>query len=90
MGDSVLRRALSSVLGGRQKRAVKSRISEVQKLLVRLFRSYDARMLTASLRSAGITESDTVMFHSNFAPDGGFRGAPLDLVNAVAATPHRE
>lgn len=47
-----------------------------------LFR-YDAAKLRSGLIRIGIGESDTLMVHSNFEPDNGFQGTPLDVVNAL-------
>ena len=41
-------------------------------------------MLKDKLREMGIKETDTLLVHSNFNPDSGFKGAPIDIVNALA------
>jgi len=82
----MLRSILSRMIGERQKRAIVSRVNEGKRVLASALRGYDGAKLKARLRSAGIAESDTVLVHSNFKPDSGFRGAPLDLVNALVDT----
>jgi aminoglycoside 3-N-acetyltransferase len=80
-----LRDALARRLGDRRKRALKSQISGARTWLIRSLLGYDGAALTAGLRKAGIDETDTLLVHANFSPDSGFRGAPLDLVNALVA-----
>jgi aminoglycoside 3-N-acetyltransferase len=81
----MLRRVLSSVLGGRDKRALKSKINRVKQRFVQRWLSYDAAQLHAALRRMGLTESDTILVHSNFEPHSGFQGTPTDLANALAS-----
>jgi aminoglycoside 3-N-acetyltransferase len=78
-----LRDVVSRYLSGRQKLTLKSKVNEAKKALARSFRSYDGDALKARLRSAGISPDDTVLVHANFNPHSGFKGAPLDLVNAL-------
>jgi aminoglycoside 3-N-acetyltransferase len=78
---TMLRSTLSRFVGDRQKRALKSRINEAKKQLVSVLLGYDGGKLKTRLRDSGISESDTVLVHSNFKPDSGFRGTPLDLAN---------
>ena len=80
----MLRRVIASVLGDRQKRALKSKINQAKLRVVQALFSYDADGLIDGLRAMGLTETDTVLVHSNFEPDSGFKGAPIDLVNALA------
>ena len=80
---ATLRSKLSHLVSDRRKRAIKSRLNEAKKRLVDALFGYDSAKLKARLRDAGITESDTVLVHSNFKPDSGFQGTPLDLVNAL-------
>jgi len=84
MNLSLLRSAISSCLNERQKRAVKVTINEAKKRLVYALLGYDGAKFKARLRSMGVSESDTLLVHSNFKPDSGFKGTPLDLVNALA------
>ena len=83
MNLTMLRSTLSRWVSDRQKRAVKSKINEAKKRLVSALLGYDGAKLKARLKSVGISESDTLLVHSNFKPDSGFQGAPLDLVNAL-------
>lgn len=79
----MLRNALNRVLDGRRKRALKAKLNKAKLGVInRLFR-YDAEALRASLRKAGIVETDTLLVHANFEPTSGFQGTPLDLVNAL-------
>ena len=84
MNLTILRSTLSRWVGDRQKRAVRSKINEAKKWLVSALLGYDGAKLKARLRAAGISAGDTLWVHSNFKPDSGFRGAPLDLANALA------
>jgi len=83
---TMLRATLSRCVSERHKRALKSRINEAKKRLASAMLGYDGAKLKARLRSMGISEGDTLLVHSNFKPDSGFRGAPLDLVNALAGS----
>jgi aminoglycoside 3-N-acetyltransferase len=66
------------------KRSIKAALSAARSGLARSLFPYDGRDLVAQLRAAGITETDTVMVHANFANHSGFRGAPSDLAGAFA------
>lgn len=83
---TTLRSTLSRCVSDQHKRAVLSRINEAKRWLASALRGYDGAQLKARLNSSGLAEGDTVLVHSNFKPDSGFKGAPLDLVNALAAT----
>jgi aminoglycoside 3-N-acetyltransferase len=80
----MLRAAVAKYLSGRQKRALKARINQAKQRIVTALRSYDAPRLITQLRRMGISESDTVLVHSNFEPLSGFKGTPKDVVNALA------
>ncbi len=82
----MLKEKLSRVITGDQKRTIKSAYSRIKIFLVKQFMSYDGAMLRATLKKMGMSESDTVMVHANFKQDSGFRGTPLDLVNALMGT----
>jgi len=86
MNRTMLRSTILRLVGDRQKRWIKSKISEAKKQLITLLLGYDGAKLTVRLRAAGISEGDTVLVHSNFKPDSGFQGTPLDLANALAAS----
>ena len=77
-----LRSGLSHLASDRQKRAIRSAINDAKKRLAFLLLGYDGAKLKARLKGMGIGDSDTLLVHSNFKPDSGFHGAPLDLVNA--------
>jgi len=79
---ATLRSTLSRLVSERHKRAIRSKVSEAKKRFADTFLGYDGSKLKARLRSAGVSESDTLLVHSNFKPDSGFRGTPLDLANA--------
>lgn len=81
---SVFRRAITAVLGDRQKRALKTKLSQAKQRAVRRWLSYDARQLHGALRKLGLKESDTILVHANFDPHSGFTGTPLDLADALA------
>jgi aminoglycoside 3-N-acetyltransferase len=49
--------------------------------LVSTFRSYSTESLLASLRSLGVHDGDSVMLHSSFDPDCGFKGTIADLTD---------
>jgi len=77
------RSVLTRWLGERQVRAVKAKINESRKRIAHALYGYDAARLKARLRSAGVVEGDTLWVHSNFKPDSGFQGTPLDLADAL-------
>ena len=74
---------LDRVMDAKQKRALKAKINKARVRLIRTFYSYDAEDLKRALRSAGITETDTLLVHSNFEADSGFQGTPADVVEAL-------
>ena len=80
----MLRSLVTKYLSGRQKRTLKTKLNQAKQRLVTALRAYDANQLTAALRRVGLTESDTVLVHSNFDPLSGFKGTPMDVVNAFA------
>jgi aminoglycoside 3-N-acetyltransferase len=84
MKFSSLRSTIAGFLNERQKRAFKVTLNEAKKWLVNALLGYDGAKFKARLRSMGVSESDTLLVHSNFKPDSGFEGTPLDLVNALA------
>jgi aminoglycoside 3-N-acetyltransferase len=80
----LLRSTIANCLNERQKRAFKVTLNEAKKRLVNALLGYDEAKFKARLRGMGVAESDTLLVHSNFKPDSGFKGTPLDLVNALA------
>lgn len=83
MSLTTLRSTLSRLVSERHKRAIKSKVNEAKKRFADALLGYDGAKLRARLRSAGVSESDTLLVHSNFKPDSGFQGTPLDLANAL-------
>jgi aminoglycoside 3-N-acetyltransferase len=80
----MLKQALTKYVSDRQKRTLKAKVNGARRRFVRAFLSYDAARLQGRLRAMGVTETDTLLVHSNFEPDSGFQGAPLDVANALA------
>ena len=79
----MLRQMLGRALSDRRKRALKTKLNSARQLWVKTFLHYNGDQLTAALRQLGLTETDAVLVHSNFEPDSGFEGTPLDLVNVL-------
>jgi aminoglycoside N3'-acetyltransferase len=84
MFTDTVRGRLKRLLTEEQQRRIKVKLSSAKKLFIDTFMSYDAASLKSKLRSAGIAEGDTLMVHANFEPHSGFRGDPIQLVNALA------
>ena len=80
----MLRALVTKYLSGRQKRTLKTKLNQAKQRLVTTLYAYDADDLKAALRRIGITETDTLLVHSNFDPLSGFKGSPADVVNALA------
>jgi aminoglycoside 3-N-acetyltransferase len=80
----MLRAAVARYLDPRQKRALKAKLNQAKQRLIRTWRSYGPADLQAQLRRMGVTETDTLLVHSNFEPMSGFTGSPGDVVNALA------
>jgi len=62
---------------------VKATLNTAKKRFIDTFLTYDAEDLKKTLRRHGVQEADTLFVHANFPNDSGFKGAPLDLVNAL-------
>jgi aminoglycoside 3-N-acetyltransferase len=77
---SIIERYLSE----KQKRALKSRFNTLRNKLARWLFRYDADALRSALMRSGVQASDTLMVHSNFQPENGFDGTPLDFADALA------
>jgi aminoglycoside 3-N-acetyltransferase len=82
-GLTTLRSTLARLVSERHKRAIRSKINEAKKRFAGTLLGYDGAKLKARLRRGGISESDTLLVHSNFKPDSGFQGTPLDLANTL-------
>ena len=81
----MLKAAIKNYLGGRQQRAIKAKLHQVRLRIIRTLRRYDPAQLTAQLRRMGITDTDTLLVHSNFEPLSGFSGTPGEVVDALVA-----
>ena len=68
-----------------QLKAARNKLRSLQRrsrrLFVRLFRSYGQDELLAALRATGIQPGDSVMLHSAFEPQHGFRGTSEQVVD---------
>lgn len=53
--------------------------------IIRLFLSYDEAALVRALRSLGIASGDILMVHASWVQNNGFRGRPVDFINALKA-----
>jgi aminoglycoside N3'-acetyltransferase len=78
----MLREIFSKYFTKKQKLTIKAKYNKVKTFIVNSLMSYDGQMLKMELKKMGISENDTLMVHANFSPDNGFKGAPLDIVNA--------
>lgn len=58
--------------------------------IVRWFLGYDATTLEKTLLKLGLRPGDSLMVHASWLPNNGFRGKPLDFINALKTTlgPH--
>ncbi|MFZ3091275.1 MAG: AAC(3) family N-acetyltransferase [Nitrospirota bacterium] len=79
----MLRGIVKKVISEKQKLSLKSKYNKMRISIINTFLSYNSDMLKNKLRELGIKETDTLLVHSNFNPDSGFKGAPLDVVNAL-------
>lgn len=79
----MLRQKVSQYLTKGQKLAIKTKYSKMKKFVVNSLLSYDSEILKAQLIKMGVSETDTLMVHVNFNPDSGFKGTPIDVVNAL-------
>jgi aminoglycoside 3-N-acetyltransferase len=79
----MLKHALRQYIGDRQRRAIKAKVNETRQRLIRTFLRYDGDALRRKLRAMGVASDDTLLVHSNFEPNSGFAGTPLDLANVL-------
>ena len=79
----MLRNLAKRLFDDRQRRAVKATLNTAKKRFIDTFLTYDGEDLKNVLRRYGIQDTDTLFVHANFPNDSGFKGAPLDLVNAL-------
>lgn len=61
-------------------------IRTLKNYYLRRFRAYGKDQLIAALRRLGVRERDTIMVHSSWFPNNGFRGSPVDFVSALKAS----
>ena len=80
----MLRGIIKKAISEKQKLSLKSKYNKARISVINTFLSYNGEMLKNKLREMGIKETDTLLVHSNFNPDSGFKGAPIDIVNALA------
>jgi aminoglycoside 3-N-acetyltransferase len=52
-------------------------------LFVKIFLSYDDIAFCHALKTLGISANDSVMVHSSWNPRNGFKGRPIDMINAI-------
>jgi aminoglycoside 3-N-acetyltransferase len=64
--------------------------NRVKRLLVRHFLSYDGPAFCRALGRLGVRPGSAIMVHSSWRPDNGFRGRPVDLLNALKSIIGRE
>ncbi|MFZ3064376.1 MAG: AAC(3) family N-acetyltransferase [Nitrospirota bacterium] len=74
---------IKKLITEKQKLLLKSKYNKIRISVINTFFSYNSDMLKNKLREMGIKETDTLLVHSNFNPDSGFKGAPIDVVNAL-------
>ena len=79
----MLKSIVLKYLSDKQKRLLKSKMNGIRSRAIRAWFHYNGDALKRSLKSLGVLETDTLMVHSNFEPDSGFEGTPLDVVNAL-------
>lgn len=65
------------------KNRVRARLSRWRIRFVRAFRSYGPSELVAALSRAGVTPGDTIMVHSAFDLQHGFRGTISNVIDAL-------
>lgn len=79
----MLKKIIKKSLNEKQKNSLKSKYNTVRGFFIKSILSYDGEALKARLRKMGVKETDTLLVHSNSNPDSGFKGAPIDVVNAL-------
>jgi len=73
--------SLLSKIPREQKVWLKAQLVEARRRFVQTFLSFDAQQLLACLRSLGVRPGDSVMLHSAFGAQFGFRGSVEELTN---------
>jgi aminoglycoside 3-N-acetyltransferase len=67
------------------KRRLRGLQRRVSRFVGQTLLAYDSARLVSALRRAGIHEGDTVLLHSAFEPQHGFKGSTDDLIDAFLA-----
>ncbi len=57
--------------------------NKIKSLLVDYFMSYDETSFCHTLARLGIATADNLMVHSSWSPLNGFKGRPVDMINAL-------
>jgi aminoglycoside 3-N-acetyltransferase len=73
--------SLASHLPAPLKAALKARLKQLRRGFAQRFRSYGRPQLLVALRALGVQPGDTVMLHSAFSAEFGFRGSVGDLID---------
>ena len=79
----MLRILASHYLSKKNKMVIKKYYRKLTKFFANSMLSYNGEKLKANLRKMGIAETDTLLVHANFKRESGFKGTPLDVVNAL-------
>jgi aminoglycoside 3-N-acetyltransferase len=62
------------------KQAIKARLKQLRAAIAWRWFGYDRAALLRALRRLGVMPGDTVMLHSAFSPEHGFRGSAAELI----------
>lgn len=73
--------SLASLLPRQAKLAIKARLARLRSWYAQTFRAYGPPQLLRALRALGVKAGDTVMLHSAFSAQHGFRGSPNELID---------
>jgi len=57
--------------------------NKIKSLLVDYFLSYNDKAFCLALEQQGISANDSIMVHSSWLPRNGFKGRPVDIINAL-------
>lgn len=79
----MMRKLASHYLSEKNKMAIRKYYRKLTKFFAHSMMSYDGEKLRAKLMKMGIGETDTLLVHANFKQDSGFKGTPLDVVDAL-------
>ncbi len=73
--------SLASLLPRPAKLAIKARLARLRSWYAQTFRAYGPSQLLQALHALGVQAGDTVMLHSAFSAEHGFRGTPSELID---------